>query len=465
MIRLTLRELARISAGTLHGVDAPWAGADTDTRTLGTGQLFIAVPGERVDGHDFLMQALALGAAGALVQRRVDVALAQVVVNDTVVALGLLARHWLQHLPARRLALTGSNGKTTVKTLLLDILAQHDAAGSWATPGNRNNEIGLPLAALGIGTDIRHAVFEMGAGKPGDIEYLCEIAPPHIGLVNTIAPAHLERLGDLDGVARTKSAVYRSLPADGVGVVNFDDPYAAHFRAELGARRCIGFGLDATTDIGAAHPVMLDTGWQFDLRVAHEVHPVRLGLAGRHNLRNALAAAGMAHAAGVPVATIAAGLSASRGVAGRLQALPGPHGSVLLDDSYNANPGSFAAGLHTLVAQAPRAWVVMGGMAELGADSDTLHRQIGALARELGVERLYTLGPRARAAADAAGSIALAFDDLDTLLADLAAALQPGVQVLIKGSRSAGMERVVQRLRADLRGSEAGGVTQGVSAC
>ena len=457
MISARLTQLAAWCDAQLLGEDARFEGVSVDSRKLLPGQLFVALPGERVDGLQFVAAAKLAGAAGALLQAAQSVDLPQVVCADPQLALGRIARHWLEQNPAVRIGITGSNGKTTVKTLTASVLAQ--AGRTYANPGNRNNEIGLPLAACELSPEDRFAVFEMGAGKPGDIEYLCGIAPPQIALVNNVAAAHLERLGSVQGVADTKGAIYQALPAEGVAIIPADDGFAGQFRAMAGSRRQLSFGFSSAADVSAS---AIEPGLQasrFVLHIGAERQPVELPLAGAHNVRNALAAAAIGHAAGLSCQQIVAGLEQAPAVAGRLNRITDPRGFVLIDDSYNANPGSFAAGLRTVTQGGGRIWVAMGQMAELGPEGPQLHAELGQLARELGVERLYAVGELCRAAVAAAGSIARHFTDLPALIACLGAELQPGVTLLVKGSRSAGMERVIAALRAPAA------VTAGANVC
>lgn len=447
MMAATLSRLALLSGGSVRGADVRCVGVSSDSRAVQAQQLFVALPGERVDGHDFVAQAAARGAAAALVSRPLDIELPQLVVGDSVAGLTQIARGWLQQTRALRIGITGSNGKTTVKTLTAQVLAQ--SGPTYANPGNRNNEIGLPLAALEVGPEHAYAVFEMGAGKPGDIEWLCGIAPPQIGLVNNVAPAHLERLGSTDGVALTKGAVYRALPAAGVAVIPADDAYAARFRADSAHCRQIAFGLAPDADVHATDIQASAESTRFHLVIDRgPALAVTLGLTGLHNVRNALAAAAIGHAAGLTPAHIVRGLESASGVSGRLQRRPHPDGWTVLDDSYNANPGSFRAGLEALALAGGRRWVAMGAMAELGPDGPALHAELGDYARAMGVERLYAVGELSRHAVAAAGAIGRHFPDRAALTAALRAELAPGVTLLVKGSRSAAMDQVVSGLFA-----------------
>jgi len=450
MIAARLIDIAPPLAARLVGADAGFQGVGTDTRTLAPGMLFVALRGEQHDGHDHVAAAAERGAAAVVVERELDTPLPQLVVLDAQLALGELARWQRAHLAATVVALTGSNGKTTVKSLAAAILAR--VGSTHVTEGNLNNEIGLPLTVLRAPADARFLVLEMGAGKPGDIAYLVRIGQPHVALVNNVAPAHLERLGSLDGVAEAKGAIYDGLPPGGTAVVNADDAYAERFVRRIGARRVLRFGLERPADV-AARAVQLGAGVQFTLVTPAGEAEVALPLAGRHNVRNALAAAALAFAAGAPLADIAAGLRAARGVGGRLTRREVAGAGVVIDDSYNANPGSVHAAIDTLALERGERWLVLGNMAELGTEAARLHAEVGAHARAAGIERLYTVGALAREAARAFGAEAQAFDAQEPAIAALRRDFRAGVVALVKGSRSSAMERVV----VALAGAAAGG--------
>ena len=442
--------LAELSHAATGAITHPGCAAQTvqsisiDTRTLTPGALFVALPGERVDGHDLLEQASSAGAAAALVQRPVAHPLCQVLVRDTQLALGQIASAWRKKMPAQRLALTGSNGKTTVKNLLHAILSQQ--ANCLATAGNYNNELGLPLTLLALRPEHDFAVLEMGAGKPGDIAYLAELGAPTVGLVNNAMAAHLQRLGSIQGVAEEKAAIYRALPTSGLAVINADDPHRAVFDAAAAHTRRCYFSLAQPSADFYASDVQLGEISRFTLHAPIGQIEVLLPLLGAHNVRNALAAAAMAYGVGASLAQIAAGLAAVQAGPGRLQLQAQNGGWNLLNDSYNANPGSLLAGVEALCALPGQAWVVLGNMAELGEDAVNLHREIGLKARELGVAKLWCFGDLAASAADAAGSIGRNFDSLEQLSDALRLELHAGVNVLLKGSRSARMERVLTLL-------------------
>ncbi|WP_426662367.1 UDP-N-acetylmuramoyl-tripeptide--D-alanyl-D-alanine ligase [Rhodanobacter aciditrophus] len=441
---MRLGAIAMWTHGRLLGEDAAVGGVAIDTRKLKPGDLFAAFKGERVDGHDYLAQAAAAGAAGALVSRKVDSPLPQVLVDDVEAALGDLASAVRAQRHARVIGITGSNGKTTVKMLTASILSLHGR--THVNTGSFNNEIGLPLTLLAMPEDAEYAVLEMGAGKPGDIAYLAAIARPEIGLVNIIAPAHLERMGSVEGVAETKGALYQALPADGVAIINADDTFAGFFAGLAGTRRVLRFGLEHRADVGADIVEQRADGSRFLLRTPAGAAEVNLALPGRHNVANALAAASIALALDVPLATIVAGLERARAVEGRLRRVALPGGVTLIDDSYNANPSSMAAAIDTLALAAGERWLVLGDMAELGADARALHAGVGAKARERGIERLFAVGPLGAAAVEAFGAGGEHFADKAALIVALKGGLHAGVTCLVKGSHSAGMDEVVKAL-------------------
>jgi UDP-N-acetylmuramoyl-tripeptide--D-alanyl-D-alanine ligase len=441
----TLAWIAQAVGGRLAGADRTVDAIATDTRALPDGQaLFVALKGENFDGHAHVQAAAEGGCVAALVSRPVDVAIPQIVVADTERALASLAAAVQGTRATKVLAVTGSNGKTSVKTLLHAILRQ--LGGAYANPGNRNNEIGLPLAVLEAPDDARFAVYEMGAGKPGDIAYLTAIARPDVALVNNIAPAHLERMGSLLGVAQTKGAIYQALPDDGVAVVNADDAFARYFLERLRGRRTLRFGLEAGADVSARAIQAGIDGSRFVLVAPQGEVDIHLPLPGRHNVRNALAAASMALAVGATLEQIRAGLDTVEPVAGRLATRRLASGATLIDDSYNANPGSLAAAIETLAGSGAEAWLVLGDMRELGADEAALHAEAGAQAKAAGIARLYALGALSAHAARAFGDGGHVFATHAELADALGEELHAGVAVLVKGSRSSAMDRIVAAL-------------------
>ena len=449
---VALSRIAQWTGGRLVGTEA---GRDvlidaiaTDTRTLdasdGRGALFVALKGERFDGHAHVADAVDAGVRAALVARVLEVAVPQVVVADTERALAAFAAAMQHARSGKVIAITGSNGKTSVKSLALSILQR--AGATYANPGNRNNEIGLPLAVLDAPEDARFAIYEMGAGKPGDIAYLTAIARPDVALVNNIAPAHLERMGSLLGVADTKGAIYDALPVGGVAVINADDAFAPYFAERAHGRRLVRFGLDATADVSARDLAADETGTRFVLATPDGDAPVTLALPGRHNVLNALAAASLGLGAGASLQAIIDGLAAARPVAGRLVTHRLANGATLIDDSYNANPGSLNAAIDTLAAAPGDGWLVLGDMRELGVDAEALHAEAGRRAKAAGIARLFTLGPLSAAAAESFGAGAAHFTTHAELAEAVRAALTANVRVLVKGSRGSAMDRVVHAL-------------------
>jgi len=425
----------------------------------------VALRGERFDGHDFAADAAMRGATALLVERllELDPPLPQVLVENSERSLARIAMGIQRDRRARVIAITGSNGKTSVKTLVLAILQR--AGQAYANPGNRNNEIGLPLAVIDAPEDADFAIYEMGAGKPGDIAYLTAVVRPDVALVNNIAAAHLERMGSLLGVAQTKGAIYAALGDGGVAVVNADDAFGSWFeqqviRAADSGRQVLRFGLESSAEVTARDITMAEQGSRFVLVTPQGEAEVALALPGRHNVRNALAAAAIALACDVPLAEIAAGLADARPVPGRQVAHALPGGGLLIDDSYNANPGSVAAAIDALAASGDEAWLVLGDMRELGPEAEALHADAGNRAREAGIARLYALGPLSAAAARAFGGRGRHFDTHEALATALHADLRArapvsvagtaghALRVLVKGSRGSAMDRIVTALLA-----------------
>lgn len=449
---MRLSTIALWTRGRLIGDDVDVSNVSIDTRKIQSGDLFVAIKGERVDGHDFLADAQARGAIAALVTRKVDSPLPQVVVEDTGLALGDLASAVRAQSNVRVIGITGSNGKTTVKTLTASILSRHGR--THVNAGNYNNELGLPLTLLAMPPDTEFAVLEMGAGKPGDIAYLAAIARPDIGLVNTIAPAHLERMGSVEGVAETKGALYQALPVDGVAIINADDAFASFFAGLAGSRRQLRFALNHKADIGADIVDQRVDGSHFVLSTPVGDADVHLPLAGRHNIANAMAAASIALALDVPLDTIVEGLEQVPGVAGRLQLERMPGDWTLIDDSYNANPGSVGAAIDTLALAGGERWLVLGDMAELGENAAALHAGIGERARQHGIDKLFAVGPLSASAVKAFGERGQHFTDKAALITALTQQLHGDVTCLIKGSRSSGMDQVVVALRDNKKKGE-----------
>lgn len=447
-----LSMVAESVAGTLIGSDRAFDAVSTDTRTLRQGELFFALRGERFDAAAFVDEAARRGAAGAVVESRQDTALSQVEVADTRRALGDFAREWRQQHRLPVIAVTGSNGKTTVREMIGAILKAdtEEPEQVLVTAGNLNNDIGLPLMVLRLTAQHRAAVFEMGANHAGEIAYLATIAQPGIGLVTNAGAAHLEGFGSVDGVARAKGELFTGLPEDGIAVINRDDRYFDYW-CELSANRAVlSFGLDARADFRADGLRLVTAGsssiWTFTMHTPVGQLAIELPMAGEHNVRNALGAAAAATAAGVGVDAIVDGLARVENVTGRLRRLATPAGAVVFDDSYNANPASVRAAIDFLGSQRGETWLILGDMAELGADSDALHAAMGQAARDAGIDRLICVGEASRASAAAYGPAAETYADREALMTALDEPPGAGVTVLVKGSRCMGLEAVVAAL-------------------
>lgn len=445
-----LSMVAAAVGGRLVGRDAEFAAVSTDTRSLRPGELFFALRGASNDGSAFLAEAARLGAAGAVVAARQPGGLPQIEVADTRRALGEFARAWRQHFAIPLIGITGSNGKTTVKEMTAAIMRV--ALGGTVDPllvtwGNFNNEIGLPRTLLYLNETHRAAVIEMGAAKRGDIAYLARIACPTVAVVTNAARAHLLGFGSIEEVAATKGEIYDFLPESGTAVVNRDDRFFQAWWERSAGRRRLAFGLHPDADFRASD-IVVSGNIGFTLHAPEGPVPVRLAMAGAHNVLNALAAAAATQAAGASLAAVATGLASVRNVPGRLRRVPAGSRITLYDDSYNANPASVRAAIAFLGSQAGERWLVLGDMAELGPDSLQMHREMGECARQAGISRLFCAGAHSMATAEAFGANARWFADVPALAAALAAGVQPDTTVLVKGSRSMGMERVVQALAA-----------------
>jgi UDP-N-acetylmuramoyl-tripeptide--D-alanyl-D-alanine ligase len=445
MMSMQLSDAAQVLDGRQVGDDVLFTGISTDTRTLDAGNLFVALRGPNFDGHRYIEQAQQRGAVAAAVSHVVKAALPQLEVEDTRLALGSLAAHWRHRFDIPLLAVTGSNGKTTVKEMLAAVLRR--CGTTLVTQGNFNNDIGVPHTLFGLGPEHDYAVLELGANHPGEIAYLTSLVQPMVAVINNAGPAHLEGFGSLEGVARAKGELFDSAGAAATCVINADDPFASLWRTLAEPRPVITFGLDREADVSAR--------WQGDI-AASDIQistprgsaETRLALPGRHNVMNALAAAAAALAVGVDVEVIAAGLADVQPVRGRWQALSGIAGARIINDTYNANPASLEAGLALLSAAAGETWLVLGDMGELGDTGRQLHEKMGKAARRAGVQRLFTLGALAVLAAEAFGDGASAFTDMDELIGALRGALHADATVLVKGSRAMRMERVVEALAA-----------------
>ena len=465
---MMMSQVAQALDATLYGEDVMLYGVSKDTRDINEGDLYVALKGERFDGHQFVADATAAGAVAALVSERLEnesIDLPQVQVADTQLALGQLAAHWRQSWGQqntnRMIGITGSNGKTSVKEMCSKILCDYAGAELvLATQGNLNNEIGLPMTLLELREQHRFAVIEMGANHVGEIDYLSHIAKPDVALVNNVGPAHLEGFGSLQNIAMAKAEIYNGLSEDGVAIINLDDEYSANCQDYCSAISNIGkvitFSMkDASADVYAKQ--LDDNCYQIVLQggcaeegveegvVEHA--ELRLQVPGKHNVMNALAATAATYSLGIPLSSIAASLSAFENIKGRLTAITAVQGYQVIDDTYNANPLSVSAAIDVLAdMSAEQTVLVLGDMAELGEDAEKMHSLMGEKAKDAGIQRLYATGKFSVNTVRAFGENGFYFEDKEQLISDLQKTLTGSEVVLIKGSRSAAMEEVVERI-------------------
>ena len=466
MRMMNLSEAATLLKARLIGAEAAakvdFGAVCTDSRSIAAGDLFVALRGDNLDGHEFIAQVQSAGAAAAVVAAEVvadeasplaRLGLPLIVVPDTRLALGELAAGWRARFTLPLIAVTGSNGKTTTKEMIASILAAAYGDEVLATQGNFNNDIGLPLTLLKLRAHHRAAIIEMGMNHPGEIAYLTRLARPTVALVTNAQRAHLLGMGSLDAIAREKGTVYTGLGSDGVAVVNADDAHAALWRSMNAGRRVVSFGLAPGADVhGKVRLHGLETELHFVTPVGEGA--VDLALPGLHNARNALAAVAAAVAAEIPLTAINVGLAAFRGIKGRLQRRTGVSGAVILDDTYNANPDSMRAGIDVLASTIGRKVMVLGDMGEIGDASGQFHDEIGGYAKSAGIDALFALGEASAVAARNFGVGGQHFKKIDELIEALRPELTANTTVLVKGSRFMRMERVVDAIAVPLPAKE-----------
>ncbi|MDR3411301.1 MAG: UDP-N-acetylmuramoyl-tripeptide--D-alanyl-D-alanine ligase [Formivibrio sp.] len=442
---LTLRDAALAMSGELAATgEHAFNRVTTDSRDVRPGDLFFALKGERFDGHDFVTQVLEQGAVAAVTC--VPGPGARIVVGDTLAALGALAAAWRGRFPATPLvAITGSNGKTTVKEMTAAILAQYVGAEHvHATAGNLNNHIGLPLTLLGMRAGCRFVVAEMGMNHFGEISHLTHLAHPDVAVITNAGNAHLEMLGSIEGVARAKGEIFEGLQPWGSAVINADDAQAELWTKLAAGYRQQTFGLRAAEI--SAHSIISNTdGSRFVLQTPSGDALVKIHVPGLHNVRNALAAAAATFELQVPLDVIAQGLESYQGVKGRLEVKAAHNGAVLIDDTYNANPDSMRAAIDVLAERGGKTVLVLGDMGEVGSDAPQRHAEVGAYAKEKEIAVFYTLGEQMVHATQAGGG--RHFASLDELVYALREVVTPDAVVLVKGSRFMKMERVVKALQ------------------
>jgi UDP-N-acetylmuramoyl-tripeptide--D-alanyl-D-alanine ligase len=443
----TLADFARACGGELSGADRAYAGVSSDTRTIKAGELFIALRGPRFNANEFVGAAEAAGAAGAVVDSRTDRGIAQILVADTLEAMTNSAAQWRAEFSLPVVGVAGSNGKTTVKEMTAAILQR--AGNTLATRGSLNNHIGVPLTLHRLDSTHRFAVIEIGANHPGEVATLVKLARPTVGLITNAGAEHLEGFGSIEGAARAEGEMVADLAADATAVLNADDEFVGMWRGMTRAR-VVTFGLVQPADFSAAdiHTTIADGGFvtRFTMNTPRGSTPIELHLAGRHNVANALCAAAAATTAGASLEDARTGLATMRPVPGRLQFKTAPSGAWIVDDSYNANPSSMKAGIEVLANVDARRWLVMGDMGELGDFAPASHQEIGRFARNNRIDRLFATGKLAALAVETFGAGAEWFEDAESLARAVNAELTREVCVLVKGSRSNRLERVVDSL-------------------
>ncbi len=443
---MKLSQAAQILHAEFRGEDAEFTGVSTDTRTLKPGQLYLALRGEKFDGHHFIKEAAKAGAVGALVSQDELSSIPTLKVINTRQALADLARFHRQQFTLPIIAVTGSCGKTTTKALLTSVFNQ--AGKVLSNVSSFNNDIGVPLTLLQLSSEHQYAITEMGANHPGEIAFLTHLVHPEVAIITNAAQAHLEGFGDLDGVACAKGEIFQGLGPAGFAIINADDFYAGFWKQLAGSRRILTFGINTPADVYAKNIQYNDLGQsQFNLVISGQSVEVQLQLLGYHNVYNALAAAAAGHAQGLSLQQIQKGLNGASPEKRRLIEHLSSEGALIIDDSYNANPLSMRAAIQLLALRSGERILVMGDMRELGENAVQYHQEAGKVAKDHGIEQLYCYGDLSRHAADAFGKKAYFFSDRSQLVQALKPHLNKQVTVLIKGSNSMQMDQVVAALR------------------
>ncbi|WP_245932474.1 UDP-N-acetylmuramoyl-tripeptide--D-alanyl-D-alanine ligase [Isoalcanivorax indicus] len=439
-----LSDIATLTRGHRVGADRPVTRVSTDTRNLQEGDLFVALRGERFDAHDYLEQARLAGALAAVVERPTTAFADYVQVTDSRRALGELAAGWADRFALRRVAVTGNAGKTTVKEMIAVMLGEQ----TLATRGNLNNDIGVPLTLLSIDDQHRYGVFELGANAPGEIAWTSQLVKAQVGLITNVTGAHLEGFGTLQGIAEAKAELFAGMARGGTAIINLDDSFADFFAAQA---RQAGLQLLRTGQVEGADLLATDIQAgadqvRFTLSHAGEQWPVLVPLPGRHQVSNALQALAAALASGVSLAVAIQRLALLKPVPGRVNRMACGNG-LLIDDSYNANPGSVRVAIELLAASPGPRMLVLGALAELGPQAADIHASLGQAAREAGIEKLVCYGALTAHTVAAFGVGAQQVDTHDAAAREAQSILDEGGTVLVKGSRSAGMDAVVASLR------------------
>ncbi|MGM0433381.1 MAG: UDP-N-acetylmuramoyl-tripeptide--D-alanyl-D-alanine ligase [Pseudomonadota bacterium] len=448
MRAFSLAEITPLVEGTLRGEDLFFSRVGIDTRTLAKGALYVALSGERFDGHDFVREAEKAGACAIIAEKEVDTSMPVIQVRDSRYALGRLAGLNRSEFAGKLVGITGSSGKTTTRQMMQTVLAE--AGPVMATEGNLNNEIGAPLTLFRLGPDADYAVVELGASGLGEIAWTGSLAAPDVGIITNASEAHLEGFGSLENIISAKGEIIDSVRAGGTVILNHDDAAFDEWRARAGMRRVLSVSAEGRQEASFRADAILEDGDGIAFTLlgdAVSATDIRLPIPGRHNVANALLVAAAAHSLGLDMDRVARGLAKTPAVSGRLEPITLRSGIRILDDSYNANPASMAAALRTLAAMPAPRIALLGDMAELGSEAASQHRALGELARQLGIEQLMVTGSHASDYAGGFGDGTHTGDAPEALADRVWDELGETASILVKGSRSAGMDRAVTRFR------------------
>lgn len=449
MIKMTLTQAARILGLNAPAADTEFTGISIDTRTLPAGSLYAAIPGERVDGHDYVLEARQKGAAATMVNRPLATDIPQLIVGDTTLALGKLGAAWRNEFNIPFIAVTGSNGKTSTKNMLASIM-QAACGGNedqvLATKGTLNNHWGLPLTLARLDKNHRYAAIEMGMNHFGEIKYLTELTRPDVAIITNAAAAHLAGVGSIEGVARAKAEIFLGLPETGIAILNRDDVFYDYWCGQIGTRRHISFGFHADADVRGTLHTSSDPFQKISITTKSGSIDVNLPLLGKHNAANALAAAAACMAVGIDLQAVKSGLETMTPAPGRLIMHTMTNGVKIIDDTYNANPFSLDAAVETLAGFAGKKILVLGDMKELGDDAKNIHHHAGEKIRSAGIDYLFTYGELSMNTAQGFGEGAYHFNEQEKLVNALKPFLYNTTTILVKGSRSMKMEKVIAGL-------------------
>ncbi|MEC7875769.1 MAG: UDP-N-acetylmuramoyl-tripeptide--D-alanyl-D-alanine ligase [Pseudomonadota bacterium] len=452
MISMLLSEAAKTIGASLNGEDVIFSGCSTDSRTIEKGNLFIALKGENFDGHKYISVAEKKGASSLIVDHEISNTKSFIKVKNTRKAMGLLAKSWREKMTIPLIAITGSNGKTTVKEMVTNILST--VSSVHATPGNLNNDIGVPKTLFGLNKNHNYAVVEMGANNSGEIEWLSKISLPNVAVITQCAPAHLEGFKNIESVAKAKAEIYLGLQSSGTAIINADDIYADFWKNSCKEINQVTFGIKSKNADVRAKKIkssVNDLSIKFTLVTENDSVEICLPIFGEHNVMNALAAAACCISLDISLRSIKNGLENIQSINGRLEIKTGKKQVRIIDDTYNANPASLDAAIKTLCSFNGSRYIVLGDMGELGDKAKIFHKEVGMLAKKRNVNGLFTIGELSINASNNFGKGAFHFENYDDLGKSLIKILDKNSTVLVKGSRSMQMERVVNFLMENRR--------------